>query len=131
PQNAALVTLRNGLELPKEPKNPNSQETIRVDVIGAAAATLNSPVTERIYVGPRSLDVLEGTQVHTITGAPQDLRGLVNFGFFNLIVRPLPLSLKSTYKYCHNWGWAIGLHTLSISMPPLPLRSSSMKAPFK
>ncbi|PYV87660.1 MAG: hypothetical protein DMG90_17110 [Acidobacteria bacterium] len=131
PQNAALVTLRNGLELPKEPKNPNSQETIRVDVIGAAAATLNSPVTERIYVGPRSLDVLEGTQVHTITGAPQDLRGLVNFGFFNLIARPLFLWLKWTYKYVHNWGWAIVLQTLIISILLLPLRISSMKSALK
>jgi len=130
-QNAALVTLRNGLELPKEPKNPNSQETIRVDVIGAAAATLNSPVTERIYVGPRSLDVLEGTQVHTITGAPQDLRGLVNFGFFNLIARPLFLWLKWTYKYVHNWGWAIVLQTLIISILLLPLRISSMKSALK
>jgi YidC/Oxa1 family membrane protein insertase len=131
PQNAALVTLRNGLELPKEPKNPNSQETIRVDVIGAAAATLNSPVTERIYVGPRSLDVLEGTKVHTITGAPQDLRGLVNFGFFNLIARPLFLWLKWTYKYVHNWGWAIVLQTLIISILLLPLRISSMKSALK
>jgi len=131
PQNAALVTLRNGLELPKEPKNPNSQETIRVDVIGAAAATLNSPVTERIYVGPRSLDVLEGTQVHTITGAPQDLRGLVNFGFFNRIARPLFLWLKWTYKYVHNWGWAIVLQTLIISILLLPLRISSMKSALK
>lgn len=131
PQNAALVTLRNGIELPKDPKAPNPQETLHVDVIGAAAGVLNGPTTERIYAGPRSLQVLEGIQVPAISGAPQDLRGLVNFGFFNLIARPLFLWLKWTYKYVHNWGWAIVLQTLIISIALLPLRISSMKSALK
>src|SRR5262249_19100905 len=131
PQDAALVTLHNSLDLPKDPKNPNPQETIRVDVIGAAGGSLNSATSQRIYVGPRSLDVLEATKVATITGARQDLRGLVNFGFFNLIARPLFLWLKWTYKYVHNWGWAIVLQTLIISIALLPLRISSMKSALK
>ena len=130
-QQAALVTFHNSLDLPKDPKNPNSQETTRVDVIGAAGGSLNSATGQRMYVGPRSLDVLESTSVPNIVGAPQDLRGLVNFGFFNLIARPLFLWLKWTYKYLHNWGWAIVIQTLIISILLLPLRISSMKSALK
>ena len=131
PQEAALVTFHNSLDLPKDPKNPNPQETTRVDVIGAAGGSLNSATSQRMYVGPRSLDVLESTSVPNIVGAPQDLRGLVNFGFFNLIARPLFLWLKWTYKYLHNWGWAIVIQTLIISILLLPLRISSMKSALK
>ena len=69
---------------------------------------------------PKSLEVLESVPVPTITGAPQDLRGLVNFGFFGVIARPLFLWLKWTYKYVHNWGWAIVVHTLIINLALLP-----------
>ncbi len=57
--------------------------------------------------GPQELHTLETVPVPTIVGAPPDLRGLVNFGFFGVIARPLFLWLQWTYKYVGNWGWAI------------------------
>ena len=62
------------------------------------SAILKVPVSQRLYVGPKALAVLESIPVPTIVGAPQDLRSLVNFGFFGVIARPLFLWLKWTYE---------------------------------
>jgi len=131
PQNAVMATLRNSLDVPKDPQKPNPQGTVKVDVLGSAVGNLVGPTTARLYVGPKSLEVLESVPVPTITGAPQDLRGLVNFGFFGVIARPLFLWLKWTYKYVHNWGWAIVVQTLIINLALLPLRITQMKSALK
>jgi YidC/Oxa1 family membrane protein insertase len=132
PQNVAAVTLRNSVDIPKDWRNPNSKETIKADVLGVAVGDLRGPSIERLYVGPKSLGVLEPVPVPTIVGAPQDLRSLVNFGFFGVIARPLFLWLKWTYeKVVHNWGWAIVIQTLIINLALLPLRISSMKSALK
>ena len=132
PQGAAAVTLRNPLDVPKDPRNPNSQETIKADVLGVAVGNLKGPTLARLYVGPKSLGVLESVSVPTVIGAPQDLRALVNFGFFGVIARPLFLWLKWTYeKVVHNWGWAIVVQTLIINLALLPLRIASMKSALK
>jgi YidC/Oxa1 family membrane protein insertase len=132
PQNVAAVTLRNPVDIPKDWRNPNPKETIKADVLGVAVGDLRGPSTERLYVGPKSLGVLEPVPVPTIVGAPQDLRSLVNFGFFGVIARPLFLWLKWTYeKVVHNWGWAIVIQTLIINLALLPLRISSMKSALK
>jgi len=131
PQDAALVTLRNPLDVPKDARNPNPQDTTKVDVLGTAVGNIIGPTAERAYVGPKSLSVLESVPVATIQGAPQDLRALVNFGFFGVIARPLFLWLKWTYDYVHNWGWAIVIQTLIINLALLPLRVSGMKSALK
>lgn len=131
PQSAALVTLRNALEIPKNAAHPNPQETAKVDALGAAAGNLHGPTEERLFVGPKALDVLESVHV---PGAPDhaDLRQLVNFGFFSIIARPLFIWLKWTYLHMvHNWGWAIVLQTFIITMALLPLRISQMKSMLK
>jgi YidC/Oxa1 family membrane protein insertase len=132
PQNAAAVTLRNAIDVPKDWRNPRPQETIKTDVLGVGVANLRGPSVQRLYVGPKSLSVLESVAVPTVNTAPQDLRALVNFGFFQVLARPLFLWLKWTYeKVIHNWGWAIALQTLIINLALLPLRISSMKSALK
>jgi YidC/Oxa1 family membrane protein insertase len=132
PRNSAIVTLRNSLEVPKDWRKPESKETTKVDVLGAAVGALGGPTAERMYVGPKSLQVLEGVPVPTISGAPQDLRALVNFGFFHYIARPLFYWLKWTHdKMVPNWGWAIVIQTLIINLALLPLRISSMRSMLK
>ena len=130
-QNAAMVTLRHQVDVPKNAKNPNPQETIKEDVLGVGVGNLRGPSVERLYVGPKSLGVLESVAVPTLTGAPPDLRALINFGFFGVIARPLFLWLKWTYGWIHNWGWAIVIQTLVINLALLPLRVSSMKSALK
>ena len=130
-QNAAIVTLRHQIEVPKDARNPKPNETIKEDVLGVGVGNLHGPTVERVYVGPKSLGVLEAVSVPTLTGAPPDLRALVNFGFFGIIARPLFLWLKWTYGWMHNWGWAIVVQTLIINVALLPLRISSMKSALK
>jgi len=125
PQNAALVTLHNPIENPQDPKHPYS-------VLGAAVGKLKGASTGHLYVGPKSLAVLESVTVPTINGAPRDLRALVNFGFWGWIARPLFLWLRWTYeKVVGNWGWAIVLQTLIINLALLPLRITGMKSALK
>jgi YidC/Oxa1 family membrane protein insertase len=131
PQNTAVVTLRNPLDVPKDWQKPNPQETTKVDVLGAAVGSLKGATVERMYVGPKSLHILESVAVPTVSDAPQDLRALVNFGFFGIIARPLFLWLQWTQKFVSNWGWAIAIQTLIINLTLLPLRISSMKSALK
>jgi YidC/Oxa1 family membrane protein insertase len=132
-EDAVAVTLRNPIDVPKDPNRP--QDTIRVDALGFAAGDLGRVTRGRIFVGPKALKTLESVSVPTITGAEPDLRGLINFGFFGVIARPLFIWLRWTYsaKYIgvHNWGWAIVVQTLIINLALLPLRVSSMKSALK
>ncbi len=132
PQNSVLVTLRNPLEIPKDPSRPKATETVKVDVLGAAVGDRRGPTTQHLYVGPKSLEVLEKVPVPTLHGVTPDLTGLVNFGFFGIIAKPLFLWLKWTYFHVvANWGWAIALQTLIINLVLLPLRITQMKSALK
>ncbi|HYL13461.1 MAG TPA: membrane protein insertase YidC [Terriglobales bacterium] len=129
PPNAALVTLRNAVDVPKDPKNP--QDTTKVEVLGTAVGNLHGPTVERLFVGPKALDVLESVRVPG-AGSHADLRDLVNFGFFGIIARALFIWLKWTYQHMvRNWGWAIVIQTLIINIALLPLRISQMKSMLK
>jgi YidC/Oxa1 family membrane protein insertase len=131
PQDSALVTLLNPLDVPKDWERPNPQDTVKVEVAGAAAGSLHGPSAVRVFVGPKSLQVLESVQVSGMSGHA-DLRELVNFGFFGIIARPLFLWLKWTYQHMvGNWGWAIVIQTLIINVALLPLRLSQMKSMLK
>ena len=125
PNSAAMVTLHNTIDNPQDPKHP-------YEVVGAAVGNLHGPTAERVYVGPKELSTLESVPVAGVTGANPDLRGLVDFGWWGLIARPLFLWLKWTYNHIvPNWGWAIVLQTLIISIAMLPLRISQMKSMLK
>ena len=132
PRNAAMVTLRNGIEVRHKPSDPNDQQMDKVDVLGAAVGSLKGVSNARIYVGPKALADLESVAVPGITGAEPDLRAIIDFGWLGIIARPLFLWLK--WMYAHivpNWGWAILLQTLVINLTLLPLRISQMKSMLK
>ena len=134
PQNSVMVTGREGLDVPRNPEKASSQnpETIKVEVLGAAVGDRRGPTSERMYVGPKSLEVIEKIALPNVQGAAPDLTGLVNFGFFGIIAKPLFLWLKWTYHtIIHNWGWAIALQTLIINLTLLPLRITQMKSALK
>jgi YidC/Oxa1 family membrane protein insertase len=56
---------------------------------------------------------------------------VVNFGSLGIIARPLFIWLRWTYKYVHNWGWAIVVQTILITLALLPLRITQMKSALK
>ncbi len=129
PRGVGLVTLRNSIEAP--PK-AGSNELTKVDVLGAAMGGLNGPTSERMYVGPKELAVLDAVSIPTIHTDNPNLRGIVDFGRLELIARPLFLWLKWTYNHVvANWGWAIVVQTLIIAVALLPLRITQMKSMLK
>jgi YidC/Oxa1 family membrane protein insertase len=132
PQNAAMVTLHNVIEVRHNPTDASNTQMDKVDVLGAAVGNLKGPSDTRLYVGPKALADLEAVSVPGITGAEPDLRAIIDFGWLGIIARPLFLWLK--WMYAHivpNWGWAILLQTLVINLALLPLRLSQMKSMLK
>ncbi|HZD95771.1 MAG TPA: membrane protein insertase YidC, partial [Candidatus Sulfotelmatobacter sp.] len=128
PKNATLVTLNNPAEEPKNPEKPNEGKD-KANVVGVAVGSPNGFTRQRIFAGPKAVDLLESTQAQP--GGP-DLRGIYDFGTFSFIARPLFLWLKWTYEHLiHNWGWAIAFLTFVITMVLLPLRLSSMKSSLR
>jgi YidC/Oxa1 family membrane protein insertase len=131
-QNAAMVTLRNAIEIPHNASDPNNKQMDKVDVLGAAVGSLKGASDVRIYVGPKALSDLEAVSVPGITGAEPDLRAIVDFGWLGIIARPLFLWLKWMHSHIvANWGWAILLQTLVINLALLPLRLAQMKSMLK
>jgi YidC/Oxa1 family membrane protein insertase len=132
PDNLNVVTLRNPVEVVTDSSKPN--ETKPADVLGLAAGRPGETIA-RLFVGPKSLDAAEAVPVPTIIGADKDLRGVVNFGSLGLIARPLFawrfIGLRWIYGFVHNWGWAIVLQTILITIILLPLRIFQMKSALK
>ena len=94
-----------------------------MDVIGVAVGNLHGAVSERLFAGPKELQVLEKVPVPGVSGADNDLNGLVDFGWWGLISKPLFLWLKWTYSHVvSNWGWAIIIQIIILSLALLPLR---------
>jgi len=132
PNSAAMVTLRNSMSVARDPQKPDSKEVTNVDVIGAAVGNQHGATVERVFVGPKELEVLQKVPVPGVSGADNDLNGLVDFGFFGIIAKPLFLWLKWMYHHVvPNWGWAIVLQTLILSLALLPLRITQMKSMLK
>ena len=121
--NSALVTLRNPLDNPQDAKRP-------FEVLGAAVGQIGAPTIQRLFVGPKALDVLEKVPVAGLAGITDpDLRKLVDFGWLGYIARPLFLWLKWTHDHMvPNWGWAIVIQTLIISLLLSPLRFMQQKS---
>jgi YidC/Oxa1 family membrane protein insertase len=136
PISAAMITLHNAMEISQKPGfspvGASSKDTANVELLGAAVGNLRGPTTERMYVGPKELAVLDAVPVPTIKNDSPDLRGIVNFGWWGILSRPLFLWLKWTYNHIvHNWGWAIVIQTFIITILLLPLRITQMKSMLK
>ena len=130
PNATAMVTLRNSMSVPRDPQKSDSKEVANVDVLGAAVGNLHGATVERVFVGPKELEVLQKVPVPGVSD--NDLNGLVDFGFFGIIAKALFLWLKWTYHHVvPNWGWAIVLQTLIVSVALLPLRVTQMKSMLK
>jgi len=127
-----VATLHNAIDIPTDPSKPN--ETKPADVLGVAAGHPGES-SARIFVGPKSLRVLDSVPVPTIVGAGKDLRNVLNFGWWGAIARPLfawrYIGLRWFYQYTHNWGWAIVVQTFIITLALLPLRIYQMKSALK
>ena len=134
PTQAAMVTFRNSIQVPKDPARPDRNNLTKVEVLGAAVGDVNGITRERLFVGPKALDVLatvHANQLNGEAGGP-DLTHAVDFGFFSLIARPLFLWLLWTHDHiAPNWGVSIIILTVIINLALLPLRITSMRSALK
>ena len=73
-----------------------------------------------LYLGPKDLDILKSV------GA--DLQKALNFGWFDVIAKPLLIFLKYINKFTHNFGMAIILLTIVIKIIFFPLTHHSYKS---
>lgn len=128
PDNATLVTLRNGLEVPKDAQNPATGGKESTSVLGAAMGDTSGTLNVRIFAGPKKLQLLE--TVHAVSGP--NLEKLVDFGWFSLIAKPLFWGMRLIYEHVvANWGWSILLLTLLINLVMMPTRFQMMKSSVK
>ncbi|MFI5106498.1 MAG: YidC/Oxa1 family insertase periplasmic-domain containing protein, partial [Terriglobales bacterium] len=133
PKTAVLVTLRNPLEIPKDPAKPEG-EKIKLDVVGAAVGSTTGATSERLFAGPKGLDVLQTVKATALPGqSATNLESVVDFGtYLGFIAKPLFLWLRWTHHHwVANWGWAIIILTIIINILVFPLRLTSMKSALK
>ena len=135
PDHTALVTLHNEIKIPKNLDKPDPSDQETVPVLGAAVGTPGAPTSERIFVGPKTLDVISGIRAYdtpaNVTAQPNGptLEKLVDFGFFSFFAKPLFLWLRWTFAHwVANYGWAIVILTVIINVALLPLRISTIKS---
>ena len=130
PNATAMVTLRKSMDVPAK---RGSNELAKADVLGAAVGDLRGPTSERIFVGPKEIGRARRRLLFpTIKNDNADLRGIVDYGWWGILARPLFLWLKWTYNHIvPNWGWAIVIQTFIITIALLPLRITQMKSMLK
>jgi YidC/Oxa1 family membrane protein insertase len=136
PNSTTLVTLHNIIDIPKNLDKPDPNEHDRVSALGAAVGNPSGPTRQRLFVGPKALNVLASVHPSDRAGggaAPnRNLEGLVDFGFFSFVAKPLFLWLRWTYQHVVlNYGWAILILTVVINTALLPLRISQMKSAMR
>ena len=128
PSSATLVSLHNTIAVPRNLKKPDPSQVDQASVLGAAMGDTDGPANLRIFVGPKSLDVLGS--VHAVSG--QSLEKVVSFGWWGVIAKPLFLILRFLYEHVvPNWGWAILLLTVILNLAMLPTRFQMMKSSLK
>ena len=84
-------------------------------------SSVAQPVKFSLFVAPKSLDVLDATH--------PPLTGLVDFGWFSIIAKPLFFGLRYIYdNWVHNYGWAIVILTIFLNMALFPLKLKSIRS---
>jgi YidC/Oxa1 family membrane protein insertase len=89
----------------------------------AAGTASAGPLRMRAYVGPKDLKLL-GQQ-------RPSLEDLVQFGWFGFISKPLLRVLQWLHGYIPNYGWAIVVFTLALTVVLFPIRLWTFKSARK
>ena len=134
PDDAVMVELNSAAVISKNFDKADMKETLPVSVLGAAVGNASGPTQGRWFVGPKAVDVIDNIRSTPAAGQGigPNLSGLIDFGFFGWVGKPLFLALKWTHQHvAPNWGWSIVLLTVIINAALLPLRITSMKSALK
>jgi YidC/Oxa1 family membrane protein insertase len=98
----------------------NGQTVSEPEAQMAVGAASPGAVKMRVFVGPKDLGLLGKVQ--------PSLEGLINFGWFGVIGKPLLFALQWLHRYIPNWGWAIIVLTLGINFALFPLKMKSWRS---
>jgi YidC/Oxa1 family membrane protein insertase len=115
----------DSFRLGREPWTPTDWAGKESDRPSPIDAQLGEPQPEpldfRLFVGPKSLDVLRAEK--------PPLDSLVDFGWFAFVAKPLFLGLRFIYdRWVHNYGWAIVILTVFINLAMFPLKLKSIRS---
>jgi YidC/Oxa1 family membrane protein insertase len=134
PQSSAMVTLHGTMEIPKDAANPKGEKEV-VHVLGLGAGNPSGPTQTELFVGPKTVDVLNATRTHSLNGTPGEgpsLEQVIDFGTFGWFAKMLFRALGWVHDHLvPNWGWAIVLLTFIINLIFLPVRLTQMKTSLK
>ncbi len=85
------------------------------DVIQTVALSVPAPAgTLPIYVGPKEQEALGAVEAGLVP--------VIDYGFFEILARPLLFGLLWIHSYIGNFGWSIIILTLFINFVLFPLR---------
>ena len=96
---------------------PGTEGTQRV-FVSQTMTFAQAPQNVRFFVGPKQFDLLRA--------ADAELVRTINYGMFAWLVVPLLNGLKWVYAFTGNYGWAIVILTILISLAMFPLRHKSV-----
>jgi YidC/Oxa1 family membrane protein insertase len=133
PNASTLVSLSNKVNVPEDPSKPNG-ETKPQPILGAAVGAADGPTSVRFFAGPKALRLLQSIHATGADGKPNgpNLSPLVHYGLFSIVAKPLFYVLAWVHAHIvPNWGWAILLLTLAITMATFPTRFATMKSSVK
>jgi YidC/Oxa1 family membrane protein insertase len=95
-------------------------DTAYVDPSGPVAIKTERTYQYKLYFGPKSLRALDHVG--------SELRRIVDFGFFDVVAKPLLHAMNFTYRYIPNYGIAIILITVIVKVLFWPLSNKSYKS---
>ncbi len=102
-------------------KLPDSDKPAPYVGMGLSTGTKNDL---SLFVGPKDVDILKEVN--------PKLTHIINWGFFGIIAKPLFVWLNWTKDHwTFNYGWAIVVVTIIISLALFPFRLSSLKSSRK
>jgi YidC/Oxa1 family membrane protein insertase len=133
PDQTSVISLNNAWSIPKDPKQPKGASE-SVPVLGAAVGSMSTPVSLRVFAGPKVISVLTSVKSTSANGTETgpNLEPILNFGWFGWIAKPLFVVLRFTYDHVvPNWGWSILILTLLLNLLMLPTRITMMKSALK
>lgn len=138
PDHTTLVTHHAEIMVPKNLDKKDSSEQDKVPVLGVAVGNPTGVTSERIFVGPKALDVISDVRSNSTPASSgvdpngPTLEKLVDFGTFSFFAKPLFLWLRWTFEHwTGNYGWAILILTVIINVALLPLRISTIKSSMR
>jgi YidC/Oxa1 family membrane protein insertase len=95
-------------------------ETIYIDPSGPVPPRTERVYQYRVYFGPKSLEALGS--------AGADLAKIVDFGFFDIIAKPLLHGMNFMHRYVPNYGIVIMIITIFVKILFWPLSNKSYQS---